>query len=277
MKKEEYLPLILIILDGWGIDKEKKGNPIALAPTPNMDSYYKDFSWTEIFAHGKHVGLPKNQVGNSEAGHMNIGAGRLVEHYNRPSIAMQDRGDELVASCRSLNGFDITGFLRSEVGKLFSAFGGHKLAGGFSLPKENLEKFLNHINKAAKEKIDISHFVNILNIECEIKPNEFNIETKNYLNKFEPFGLGNPEPTLIIRNAKLLGIKAVGKEKDHLQFPVQIGNNSINAIAFRLGKYIDEIDIEKPHDIAFNLDINEWNGRRKLQMRVIDIKKSIIY
>lgn len=209
-------------------------------------------------------------------GTLGLIAGRLVEYYSRPSIAMQDRGDELVASCRSLNDFDITGFLRKEVGELFSAFGGHKLAGGFSLPKKNLEKFLNHIKKAAKEKIDISNFINILNIECEIKPDEVSFETKNYLSKFEPFGRGNPEPTLVIRNIKLLGMRAVGKEKDHLQFPVQIGKDSINAIAFRLGEHLDKIDIKKPHDIAFNLDINEWRGNKKLQLRVVDIKESTI-
>ena len=210
-------------------------------------------------------------------GTLGLIAGRLVERYNRPSIAMQDRGDELVASCRSLNDFDITGFLRSEVGELFSAFGGHKLAGGFSLPKKNLEKFLNHIKKVASEKIDISNFINILDIECEIKPEEISFETKNYLSKLEPFGRGNPEPTLVIRNVKLLGMRAVGKEKDHLQFPVQIKGESINAIAFRLGEHIEKIDIKKPHDIAFNLDINEWNGRKKLQLRVVDIKESINY
>jgi len=207
-------------------------------------------------------------------GTLGIIAGKMVETYNRPAIAMQDRGDELVASCRSLNDFDITGFLRNEVGELFSAFGGHKMAGGFSLPKKNLEKFLSHLKKVAEDKIDASQFVNMLDIECEIKAHEITFATKNYLDKLEPFGRGNAEPTFLIRNAKLVDIKTVGKGKEHLQLPVQIGNQSISAIAFRFGEHFDKIDINQPHDIVFNLDVNEWKGRKKLQLRVVDMKAS---
>ena len=72
-------PLILIILDGWGIAPPGPGNAITLARTPNMDSLAKHYPYTELCAHGPCVGLPKDQAGNSEAGHLNIGAGRIVE------------------------------------------------------------------------------------------------------------------------------------------------------------------------------------------------------
>lgn len=78
MKKIDS-PLILIIIDGWGIDKPSKGNAIYQAHTPFYNSLLKKYPNISIFAHGKHVGLPCGQVGNSEAGHMNIGAGRLVK------------------------------------------------------------------------------------------------------------------------------------------------------------------------------------------------------
>ncbi|MCK4540356.1 2,3-bisphosphoglycerate-independent phosphoglycerate mutase [Candidatus Parcubacteria bacterium] len=77
--KNNNLPLILIILDGWGIDKANKGNAITLAKIPVLDFLFKKYPFTKLRAHGKYVGLPVKQVGNSEAGHMNIGAGRLVE------------------------------------------------------------------------------------------------------------------------------------------------------------------------------------------------------
>jgi len=78
-KTKNNLPLILIILDGWGIDKANKGNAITLAKTPVLNSLFKKYPFTKLRAHGRYVGLPIKQVGNSEAGHMNIGAGRLVE------------------------------------------------------------------------------------------------------------------------------------------------------------------------------------------------------
>ncbi|MFA5317908.1 MAG: 2,3-bisphosphoglycerate-independent phosphoglycerate mutase [Patescibacteria group bacterium] len=71
-------PLILIILDGWGIAPPNKGNAVTLGKTPTMDKLAKNYPYTELFAHGKNVGLPSYQDGNSEAGHMNIGAGRIV-------------------------------------------------------------------------------------------------------------------------------------------------------------------------------------------------------
>ncbi|EKE25379.1 MAG: hypothetical protein ACD_5C00184G0001, partial [uncultured bacterium] len=68
-------PIVLLILDGWGIAKKNKGNAVELAHKPNFDSIWKKYPHTELKAHGKFVGLPDNQVGNSEAGHMNIGGG----------------------------------------------------------------------------------------------------------------------------------------------------------------------------------------------------------
>ena len=73
------LPMILVILDGWGLAKPGKGNAVTLAKTPTMDGIVKKYPATELFAHGRYVGLPPKQDGNSEAGHMNIGAGRIVE------------------------------------------------------------------------------------------------------------------------------------------------------------------------------------------------------
>ena len=72
-------PLILIVMDGWGVRKEKRGNAIALAHTPNFDNFKKNYSYTELMTHGIHVGLAKNMMGGSEVGHLNIGAGRIVE------------------------------------------------------------------------------------------------------------------------------------------------------------------------------------------------------
>lgn len=76
---KNILPIILVILDGWGIAKPNEGNAVTLAKTPVMDSLIKKYPHTELHAHGKYVGLPPFQSGNSEAGHMNMGSGRIVE------------------------------------------------------------------------------------------------------------------------------------------------------------------------------------------------------
>jgi single-stranded-DNA-specific exonuclease len=99
-------------------------------------------------------------------------------------------------------------------------------------------------------------------------------ETSERITKLEPFGNGNPEPTLIMKNVKILNIKPVGKSGEHLQFPVQCGDKKFPAIAFRFSGHLDKIDPEAEYDIAFNLETNEWNGYKKLQMRVVDLKQS---
>ncbi|KKR21371.1 MAG: 2,3-bisphosphoglycerate-independent phosphoglycerate mutase [Parcubacteria group bacterium GW2011_GWE2_39_37] len=76
---QKNFPMILIILDGWGLAEPNKGNAIALAKTPTMDDLTKNYAFTSLEASAKHVGLPPSQDGNSEAGHMNIGAGRIAE------------------------------------------------------------------------------------------------------------------------------------------------------------------------------------------------------
>ncbi|HUT21944.1 MAG TPA: 2,3-bisphosphoglycerate-independent phosphoglycerate mutase [Candidatus Bipolaricaulota bacterium] len=78
MSSKSNLPLIFMILDGWGLAQKNRGNAIELAKKPNYDFLIKKYPSTSLFAHGHHVGLPDLQVGNSESGHMNIGAGKVV-------------------------------------------------------------------------------------------------------------------------------------------------------------------------------------------------------
>lgn len=76
---ENNLPMILVILDGWGLASPSAGNAITLSKTPTMNGLMRKYPNTKLYAHGKYVGLPPPQSGNSEAGHMNIGAGRVIE------------------------------------------------------------------------------------------------------------------------------------------------------------------------------------------------------
>ena len=78
MNKKQKKPIVLCIMDGWGINKNYKNNAIAIARTPNVDFLTKNFAYSTLDASGKDVGLPTGQVGNSEVGHMNIGSGRIV-------------------------------------------------------------------------------------------------------------------------------------------------------------------------------------------------------
>ena len=210
------------------------------------------------------------------AGTLGLIAGKMCDLFHRPCIAMQEKESELVASCRSLNDFDITAFLRKEAGELFSSCGGHRLAGGFTLPKKNLTKFMEIIRSKAGAYIDPNCFHSILELECEVSPADLNFAVSENIRKFEPFGNGNPEPTLVIRNIRIPGVKQVGKTGEHLQFPVKLENQQFQAIAFRFGEHLDKIKPENSYDIAFNLEVNEWQGYRKLQLRVQTRRERVV-
>ena len=87
---------VLCILDGFGLRESKSGNSISLANTPNLDQLFRNYPNSTLTTFGEKVGLPKNQMGNSEVGHMHIGAGRIVQ-------SMLPRIDEAIASGGLIN------------------------------------------------------------------------------------------------------------------------------------------------------------------------------
>jgi single-stranded-DNA-specific exonuclease len=226
----------------------------------------------EKMEHIPNIIVLKNK--NWQSGLIGLVANGISEKYIRPTIVMQERENEFVGSMRSVNNFDITSCMREATGDLFIAFGGHAMAGGFTLAKENLDEFLKRVEKVGNEKINPDDFVRTLNIDCAIMPDELTFEVCGKINRLEPFGADNPEPILLIKNAKILGISPVGKDAEHLQFPIMHGNKTVNAIAFRFGKHLDKIVPNKSYDIACNIEVNEWKGNRKLQLKVVDLKQT---
>ena len=84
-------PVLLMILDGWGVAPAVSTNAAAMAKTPNLDSFFAQYPHTSLQASGKYVGLPAGQIGNSEVGHLNIGAGRIIyQNLTRIDKAVED-------------------------------------------------------------------------------------------------------------------------------------------------------------------------------------------
>ncbi|MCL6446748.1 MAG: 2,3-bisphosphoglycerate-independent phosphoglycerate mutase [Armatimonadetes bacterium] len=107
----QHIPLVLVILDGWGLGPEGEGNAIARAKKPNMDYFGKNYPHTVLSTSGEDVGLPDGQMGNSEVGHLNIGAGRIVyQEFTRITKAIKDgsffSNEQLLAAVRHVQGHD---------------------------------------------------------------------------------------------------------------------------------------------------------------------------
>ena len=209
-----------------------------------------------------------------KAGLIGLLAGKLTEKYGRPSIVMHEKDSQIVGSMRSLNNFDITGAVRQSAEELFTAFGGHAMAGGFTLPAENYDEFICRLNKYSDDNLDPAAFKETLSIDCEIESTELSLETVNKLSLLKPFGMANAQPVLMVKNARITDLRIVGKTQEHAQIPVEIDGRQLSSIAFFFARYLDQIDMNTAHDLVVNLEANEWNGRKKVQLKVIDMRPS---
>ncbi len=206
------------------------------------------------------------------AGLLGLIASRMVEKYYRPTIAMQEREDSFVGSMRSISGFNITESIREKIEPLCHAFGGHAMAGGFTLKKEKIDLFKSYIYEVGKLNINEKDLEKILKIDCEALPSEISFDFYQKMNLLEPFGNGNPIPTLVLKNLKIEQVKCIGKERDHLKLRFEHSGQTFDGIAFRFGEHLDKISTNQFCDVAFQLDVNEWNGQKKLQLRILDLK-----
>ncbi|MFN7160868.1 MAG: single-stranded-DNA-specific exonuclease RecJ [Candidatus Gracilibacteria bacterium] len=194
-------------------------------------------------------------------------ASRLVEKFAKPVIVLADKGDDLVASCRSVEEFNIIEAI-TEVGDLFEHFGGHPGAAGFSIKKEHYPLMREKLFEIAKRELGDKELKGKLRLESDIKLDELSWQTFDELTTLEPFGIGNEKPTFVLESIELLGLRTMGAEGKHLSFELQ---NGIRGVGFSFGEYVEDMK-NKSLDIAFQLDINEWQGKKSLQVRMVDVR-----
>jgi len=200
-------------------------------------------------------------------------AGKITDKYGKPSFVMEDRGDVLVGSARSPEYFDVFEAI-NHVKKYLENFGGHKQAAGFTLKKENLAKFKKALKEFAKNKLVGKDLRPVLNIDAVLNAEDLNMENFRLIEKFAPFGMNNPKPLFLLKNAKIQNPKLIGNGNKHLSFGIFAQNKIVRAIAFSFGEFAEKILKKDQLDIVFHLEENEWNFKRTLQARIVDIRES---
>jgi len=194
-------------------------------------------------------------------------AGRLQEKFGKPALIMERREDKVVGSARSLPGFHCVDAIRSA-SDLLEGFGGHEQAAGFSLKLENLDDFIQSMQSYARAYFEKSPLTVTLNVDLELSDQDLSLETIDQIQNFAPFGIGNPLPRFLMKGAEVMNARPVGSEGDHLKFTVQYGKEVIDGIGFRFGDKIGEFQGKR--DLIVELDVNEWNGIRKPQLKLVD-------
>lgn len=195
-------------------------------------------------------------------GVIGIVASRLVERYHRPTIliAIDDQG-RAKGSGRSIPGFHLLEALTACAAHL-DRFGGHRYAAGVGLKAEDIACFAAAFETAASQLLGEQELVPLLDIDVDVRPSEVNLELANELLRMEPFGAGNPEPTLMMRGVTVVERRVVGDS--HLKLRLSAAGRIFNAIAFRQA----ECATDGVLDIAFFPEGNLWNGATTLQLRI---------
>lgn len=204
-------------------------------------------------------------------GVIGIVSSKVTDKYYKPSILLSFEDDIAKGSGRSVPGFDLyEGLTKCE--DLLEKYGGHSMAVGLTLKKENLEKFKERFEQIAKEK-NIKELVPIIYIDDELKLKDINMDLVKGLSILEPFGEANKVPLFLIRNLKIDSIRALSEGR-HLKLTLRDENFVINAIGFELGYLAEKYRIGDRIDVVGTLEINSFNGFRSIQINMKDIRKS---
>lgn len=204
-------------------------------------------------------------------GVIGLAASKLVEKYHLPAIVMNENGNICKASARSISGFNIIKAIRQLDGYLISG-GGHEMAAGFSLKKENLHTFIDKIDEIAASLLTDKIRTRKLQIDLELGFNALSWDLAEKLNAFEPCGMGNFNPVFRTNNVEIKENKLLGKDGKHLRLILSESEREYEAVAFGFGNHAKTLKSGKKVDVAYNLDINRWNGKETLQLKIKDIK-----
>ena len=207
-------------------------------------------------------------------GVVGIVASRLIERYYRPTIVLTKSGDYVAGSARSVAGFNLYEAIHACKDHLLG-YGGHFAAAGMTLLPENVAAFSLAFEQAVAERITPQLLIPEIVIDAEIHFTDITMGFYNILCQMEPFGPENMRPVFIARKVYDTGFSKVVKEQ-HLRVSLKQGNATFSGIGFNMASCYDCFIPNKPLDIVFTLDINEWNGERNLQLKVLDVKPHTI-
>ncbi len=206
---------------------------------------------------------------NWHEGVVGIVASRLVNRYKKPAIVFNIHESVAKGSARSIGDVDIFSLINTQK-PLLEKFGGHKMAAGLSLHVSNLEAFKAAINQEAL-KIDPKDFIPKEDILGELQSDAINFELLDILEKFEPYGEGNPRPRFLIKDAELLHVKLFGADKSHSRLGIRLkpyDRQTVEIVAFR---QVLEVPEDKKITCSYTVSKNVFNGKTSIQLMLDNI------
>lgn len=206
-------------------------------------------------------------------GVVGIVASKVLERYYRPTLILgiDPETGKCKGSARSIPGLDIYEAL-TACKDVMDHYGGHPAAAGMTLHRDQLPLLDEQLNAYASREMRPEHFIPVKETDGECRLSEVPLSVIEELEQLQPFGMDNPTPKFVIRNANLVGTRKMGKDRSHLKLTLEQDGQLIDAIAFGKGALADYLQEGSMLEVMGELQINEWNGSRKLQMMLDDFQ-----
>ncbi len=209
-----------------------------------------------------------------QQGVIGLVAGKLVEEFYRPAIVLSKGAEYTKASARSVSGFNIIEFIRNASEFLVDA-GGHPMAAGFTVETSKLEILQKRLEDMAETLLDEEVLTRKLRVDSELPLSFVSQKLFDSIQKLSPFGMGNPEPTFVSRDVTIEEMRLVGRDRNHLKICLSDPNTSkIDCIAFGFGSLSQSLAIGDRVDVVYTIAEDRWNGNRKMQLKIKDIRKN---
>lgn len=228
---------------------------------------------TSMLPHGE---LPGAIVLAGETWHqgvVGIVASRLSEEYSCPAFLICMDGDKGKASSRSYGGFNLFAAL-TNLSDLLESYGGHELAAGFTISRENIDIFRRKVSAIARDYAASEQAQTALRVDCAVSPELLTLENIEGLEQLEPCGSGCPSPVLFLENLQIEQLSEVGGGK-HLRFSLRYGRRAgeiLSGIFFSTTAKLAAVAAGDCVDVAFTPQINEYRGIRSVQLNLVDIR-----
>jgi single-stranded-DNA-specific exonuclease RecJ len=236
--------------------------------------------WADKVRTAQAAGKEKPGVIIAAAEGWNVGvagivASKLIERHYRPAIvfAIDPETGAAKGSARSIAGFDLHAAL-TACADLLDHYGGHQAAAGMTLQADRLPELEARLNGLAAEWLTAEDYIRRTEIDLVCAPDEATLAAAEQLKLFEPYGHGNPRPVLLIADVTVRSARTIGKDGRHLQIAPQGPPGTFEAVGFGFGEWAARLSDTARVDLVGELSPNEWNGRRKPQLLLRDLRVS---
>ena len=206
-------------------------------------------------------------------GVIGIVASKLTEKYLKPVILLAYDGETAKGSGRIPAGISLYDAL-SNCSDLLTTFGGHELAAGLTLETKNIGAFIEKFEQVITSMRE-EDFVRIIDIDTEITKKDVTLNILDDINLLAPFGQKNKKPVFMYKNLKVTSVSTL-KEDKHLKFRLSDGDFYVDAVFFGAGNRRDEVTLGDKIDVAVNISLNDFQGRKSIQFLMSDFKKSMM-